>query len=434
MKKRILLFLFIAFSFALSSNAQETVAKIKFGEAEQAFANNDFQTTIAKLDEAEKLLNQSNSKILHLRIKAEYGILQQDPWARYDPIEKLRNKCKFYLKEYDGKAPMDKYMEVYNVSEGLKTYPASTDEFNKAKEEKIRKEQETTKIQRESKNKQIVEDMTQRIKSKKKDHDAYYQRGKAKNGLDDKNGAVEDLSMAIKLDSTNDTYYFYRGYVYYFRKEYSKAVEDYTKAILLNPKKENYFNYRAKAYYQLNDYVKTTEDYSQAIQLNSQSSYYNFWRGYTYYNMKEYSKAVIDFTNAIKLDPTNINAYSYRGKTYYQFLNDKLKAEADFKKVIELKDNLSGLDAFANYYLGNKALGIKILEDNYSTAYNKSLWSYQLACIYSLDHNKEESLKYLKIAFEKYYDVHTAIQDEDLEFIRNTPEFKALKEQYGTKK
>jgi len=432
--KKILLGLVFIFTITFLSNAQEGIAKIKFGEAEQAFTENDFQKTIAKLDEVEKILKQSNPKILYLRIKAENALLQQNPWTSYSSIEKLRKSCSFYLNEYDGKAPMDKYKEVFDVSEELKKYPATAEEFNKLKEEKIRKEREEEKIQRDLKNQQIVDEMTHRINGKKKDHAAYFHRGRAKLELGDLTGALDDLNKAVSLSQNYAGYYFIRGEIYYQMYEYLKASEDYSKGIQLNPNIETTYLARAYSYFSLKEYSKAIEDYTKALQLNSQNAESYSWRGYTFYTMKEYSKAADDYTNAIQLDPQNSDLYSKRGRIFYEYLKDKVKGEADFKKVLELGENSSSNVAYANYFLGNKTTAFKSLQENIASGDKVGTWNYDLACLYSLDRNKELALKYLKTSFENGNNTQWAQQDDDLVFIRDTPEFKALIEQYSTKK
>ena len=53
---------------------------------------------------------------------------------------------------------------------------------------------------------------------------------------------------------------------------------------------------------------------------------------------------------------------------------------------------------------------------------------YNLACLFSLQQNKEQAFRYLKMAFlNGYIDVQTLDTDNDLDNLRDDPRFEALK-------
>ena len=105
------------------SNAQSTIANIKYEEAEAAFAQNDYQSTIDKLNEAEKLFGKVNPPILYLRIMAQDKILSANRLKDISLVAALVSDVKNYLANYDGIASIeDKYKEVYGISEDIKGY------------------------------------------------------------------------------------------------------------------------------------------------------------------------------------------------------------------------------------------------------------------------------------------------------------------------
>lgn len=60
---------------------------------------------------------------------------------------------------------------------------------------------------------------------------------------------------------------------------------------------------------------------------------------------------------------------------------------------------------------------------------------YNLACVYCQMENKTDALKYLDLSLQKDYKEFEHINiDKDLDFIRNTSEFKALIEKYSKTK
>src|SRR5690606_14499171 len=112
----ILILTCLAFGYA---QAQSTVARLKYEDAEKAFYDEDYQSCIRLLDETEKLLGQSAPNILHLRIIAESKIWEADPYASYEQLEKLHKLCDQYLKNYDIQGLEEKYREVYDFSTKL---------------------------------------------------------------------------------------------------------------------------------------------------------------------------------------------------------------------------------------------------------------------------------------------------------------------------
>lgn len=122
--------------------AQNTIAKFKFEEAEQAFVNNNYKQTISKLDEAETLLESTNPKIIHLKILAQYKLIEENPYDDFKIVESAKKLSANYLKEYESlPSNEDKYREIYTISEHLKNLPNTIQEFNNKKKEKLGEEE-----------------------------------------------------------------------------------------------------------------------------------------------------------------------------------------------------------------------------------------------------------------------------------------------------
>ena len=129
MKKAISFFLVIInVNLAMAQNT--TIAKFKFEEAEQAFVNNNYKQTISKLDEAEVLLKATNPKILHLKISAQFKLIEQNPYNDYKILENTKKLSANYLKEYgELSGNEDKFREIYIINEKLKKHPATREIF-----------------------------------------------------------------------------------------------------------------------------------------------------------------------------------------------------------------------------------------------------------------------------------------------------------------
>jgi hypothetical protein len=123
MQKRTLIII-LSFIIFQQSFGQDAIAKLKYEEAEESYNKNDYSKSLTKLDEAEKILGKSNSKMLYLRILCQNAIFNIDPYKDFKIIENLRINCSRYLKQNENNnAVIDKFKEVYYISENLKNYP-----------------------------------------------------------------------------------------------------------------------------------------------------------------------------------------------------------------------------------------------------------------------------------------------------------------------
>jgi hypothetical protein len=132
MKKQLFIFSLLLL-FAFSGRAQNTIAKIKYEEAEEAFDKENFALALEKIEETEKLLKNVNPKTLYLKIMAKYHLMKDD----YAIIKSLKTDCKYYLDEYESnEGVQDKYREVYKISREL-TVIGDSDEAIKKNNEKV---------------------------------------------------------------------------------------------------------------------------------------------------------------------------------------------------------------------------------------------------------------------------------------------------------
>ncbi|MES2286264.1 MAG: hypothetical protein V4547_11290 [Bacteroidota bacterium] len=134
MKKIILLIFTIIASFQLSF-AQNTIAKLKYEEAEEAYANNNFELALSKLIDVETILKSTNPKILYLKINSQAKIIEKDPFNDYALIENARTLSSQYLTDYEQLPDNeDRYREIYKISEKLESYPKDEKAFALQKE------------------------------------------------------------------------------------------------------------------------------------------------------------------------------------------------------------------------------------------------------------------------------------------------------------
>jgi hypothetical protein len=138
-----ILLLFLSSGYILP--AQNTLAKIKFEDAEKAYYDGDYQNCLQLLNETEKILGQSAPNILFLKILTGHKLLEADKNYPYSQLATLRDQTNFYLTNYDIAGLEDKYRQVYEVSNALKVYPVNEEDFNQ-KREALLKEKELVKL------------------------------------------------------------------------------------------------------------------------------------------------------------------------------------------------------------------------------------------------------------------------------------------------
>ena len=132
MKKIITTLLLFVSIFAFPQGG--AIADLKFEEAETAFNNQDYETTIKKLDEFDKLLGSIKDKSLYLRIISQDKLF--DPTKLYENeiqfnlLSSLRKNTNAYLNAMESSGLDERYREVYAINEKLAKYPMDKKELD----------------------------------------------------------------------------------------------------------------------------------------------------------------------------------------------------------------------------------------------------------------------------------------------------------------
>lgn len=118
-----------------TTHAQNTIAKIKYEQAEEAFAKDDYAVTLVKLEEAQKLLGSTNPKILYLRLMAAKGIVSSGKFD-WNLLETARKDAAYYIKQYSEMQGIEgKFRQVYEFSETLDALPKTKELFEQRQAE-----------------------------------------------------------------------------------------------------------------------------------------------------------------------------------------------------------------------------------------------------------------------------------------------------------
>lgn len=286
-----------------------------------------------------------------------------------------------------------------------------------------------------------------------------------------KEPALGMLKAKMKIQgikNPNNAYWPYCiGVIHEHNGEYEKAIPFYEEA---QRKDANDMNLRriAQCYYELGDYDNALRNINQAIELDSTKVQYIPFKANVLYEMgnakdaiAEWDKhqtlypeygfgyyrrgwfkslsgddegAIEDFTLSITLDPEYSYSYISRGDVYSRLGKSEL-AKADFLKVIEIEDKPEKYECihYAYHGLGDNEKAIAAIDTIIARNEDKKGNYYDAACLYSRMKNKDKALEYLAKCLEMGYNRFAHIRiDNDMDFIRETPEFNALIEKYET--
>ncbi len=212
------------------------------------------------------------------------------------------------------------------------------------------------------------------------------------------------------------------------------AIADISKAMEKDPDWQLYV--RRGDYYRLNgDLDFAIADFNAAVEDAPKEGYCYYRRGWTYEMQGERKKAMEDYNMGLEMTQDYPYLYLMRGELLL-LEGKKTEADADFEMVVQ-KDTIADNGScrqYALYFLGrdNEAEEWmnKIIEEdpgNYGNYYDQ-------ACLYSRMGRLEESIAALRKSFEKGYRSFSHIRlDDDLDAVRDLPEFKALMEEYEAK-
>lgn len=332
----------------------------------------------------------------------------------YSSVYSFRAECNYKLKDYNKAA--DDIIKALSIDGDDKAFNIMMDMGEKAKDILIAK---------------------LRIKRMKSPSEGYwsYCIGLVYEVNNDYGPAVENYKECLKQD--NDAITAIRiSSCYQAAGNYDRALEYIDYAIDIDSTDNGCRLSKADILYEMGDYDEAISQISDYINNNPEyfGGYYK--RGFYKDNTKDYDGAIEDYSVAIIQNPDY--AYAYLGRAdMYRMKGEMEKAEADYRKVIEL-DTIPSENSCIQYaymQLGYKdkakAYMDKVLAavpDDYSGTY------YDAACLYSRLGEYDKALKFLKTAFEKgFRNFGHLLLDDDLDPIKNTQEFQSAINYYRSR-
>ena len=252
---------------------------------------------------------------------------------------------------------------------------------------------------------------------------------------------VHDYNTMVSLfDKCDDDYEAEQ--IIYWKADYSAkagkyddAVRYMTELISGDDDAEDilYLTSHRCEYYRLaGKYAEAIKDAESLIERYPDYAFGYYICGWCYELMGDDMKAMVYYNKGIEADDSYAYIYLMRGEQYLK-VGDIERANADFKRVLEL--DTEAVDGSARHYalhfLGRNKEAVEWMDRIIEVLPYDCGAYYDAACLYARMGDIYQSLDYLRLALRLGYKAKAHIEnDDDLDPIRHTEEFKSLMEQY----
>lgn len=249
--------------------------------------------------------------------------------------------------------------------------------------------------------------------------------------------AIADYqSLEFKYGASAELY-SYKAECYSELGLMDNAIEQITKAIALGDNDSFLYCLLSRAdYYRLaGRYREAITDFTKYIEQKPTDAFGYYRRGWCYELMGDDKSAMADYNMGIEVNKTHPYLYLMRGAQYLK-QGDMAKAKADFEQILKLDKVANGNSCrqYALHFLGRDTEAIEWMNEIIKKNPNNKDNYYDQACLYARMGKKEEAVSALHTALEKGYRSFAHIAaDDDLDTIRELPEFKVMIKEYKGK-
>lgn len=248
--------------------------------------------------------------------------------------------------------------------------------------------------------------------------------------------AIAEYNKMEKEYGTAPYICYYRSQCYNELGDSDKAIEDITKCIEMGEGKDYYaLAERADFYRESGRYDEAIADFSQMIDILPTSVYAYYKRGWCYELKGDDKTAMENYNAGIDIDKEYPYIFLMRGSIYRKQGQNEL-ANADFEEILR-QDTVAMAGScrqYALHFLGRKNEAIEWMDKIVASDPNNHGVYYDRACLLSQMGETDEAIAALRVALEKGYRSFAHIEnDNDMDPIRNHPNFIALIEEYKNK-
>ncbi|MBP0002054.1 MAG: tetratricopeptide repeat protein [Cyanobacteria bacterium SID2] len=193
--------------------------------------------------------------------------------------------------------------------------------------------------------------------------EAYYNRARSREALQQYDRAIEDYSTAVRLRPEYTAAYINRGNVYWTSAtsadDIAAALSDFDRAIELEPSAPIPYLNRGNVYAMLGDLQRALDDYDRAIELEPDYVEAHYNRALTLSELGQIEAALASYANALDAVPAEAPAYAIpiylnRGMLWLE-QSEPYAAIEDFERVLSIDAN--NPEAYGNRGLAYVSLG-----------------------------------------------------------------------------
>jgi clan AA aspartic protease (TIGR02281 family) len=249
--------------------------------------------------------------------------------------------------------------------------------------------------------------------------------------------ALAEYNDVEKEFGASPDIYFYRSRLYRQLGDLESAVSDMTKCIEMSEERDLYMLAERAQYYQESGKLEESiADWTEIIKEKPTVATAYAGRGWCHELMGNVKEAMKDYDLGIEVDADYPYIYLYRGELHKKQGNEEA-AVKDFEMILE-KDTVADAGScrqFALRLLGKDDEALAWMDKILAEDGEEDGAYYNQACLLSLMGKKTEALAALRTSMEKgYRSMKHMEMDDDLDAIRDMPEFKALIAEYEVKR
>lgn len=226
---------------------------------------------------------------------------------------------------------------------------------------------------------------------------------------------------------------FYRMSVCHFALgNFETAMNDIDNALDMDSLDMDYMSYKANIFYEMGKPLEAISQWTNVLTHYPDNYWAYYRRGWFRKIIGDYDEALEDLSMSIVLEPSYTYSYDARADIYMKQGKRDL-GEADFRKIIEIEDSPEKYECIHYAYqgLGDKEKAISAMDSIIARKQESSGVYYDAACLYSKMGMKDEALRFMEMSLQKGYRRFAHMEvDEDLDYIRDTEEYKALIKKY----
>lgn len=248
--------------------------------------------------------------------------------------------------------------------------------------------------------------------------------------------AIKEYNNLEREYGATSVIHYYRSQCYNEIGDSENAIKDITKCIEMGDGKDYYaLSARADFYREAGQYENAITDFSEMIEIAPMNVYAYYKRGWCYELSGNEQKAMENYNAGIDIEKNYPYIYLMRGNLYAKRGMSEL-AEADFNEILK-KDTIAESGSCRQYallFLKRNEEALEWMDKIISTDTENNGSYYDKACLLSQMGKIEDAIVALRTSLEKGNRSFAHIKnDDDLDAIRNHPDFIALIEEYKGK-